>query len=83
MIAIEALQAFRKRRQLERWRCAQVSLAKCMIAFFARKIDELAVVLIVRLTQRERAFQASSPKNFHGWSSDQPFFWLCSGHRSA
>jgi hypothetical protein len=45
-----------------------------MIANYATKIDEVAFVLIAKLGQRERAFQASSPKNFHGWSSDQPFF---------
>jgi hypothetical protein len=48
------------------------------IAKSARKIDEVAFVLIGDCRQKERAFQASSPKNFHGWSSDQPFFWLAS-----
>ncbi|WP_433909585.1 hypothetical protein [Sphingomonas yabuuchiae] len=37
-----------------------------MNAKYATKIDEVAFVLIGHPQHRERAFQASSPKNFHG-----------------
>ena len=43
-------------------------------------LDDFAVAAHVAASHKDRAFQASSPKNFYGRSFGPAFFCLCDSH---